>query len=105
MERKSTQAHIDANARYDKKAYARVLLRIRNDSELAAIENAMLISLGIELEPVCEESEETPPCRIPGSQKSRPGAVSCRRCMTLCWTGSSRLDESIKKPHAARRAA
>lgn len=34
MERKSTQAHIDANARYDKKAYARVLLRIRNDSEL-----------------------------------------------------------------------
>lgn len=33
-ERKSTQAHIDANARYDKKAYARVLLRIRNDSEL-----------------------------------------------------------------------
>ena len=34
MERKSTQAHIDANARYDKKAYARVLLRVRNDSEL-----------------------------------------------------------------------
>lgn len=34
MERKSTQAHIDANARYDKKAYARVLLRIRNDSDL-----------------------------------------------------------------------
>lgn len=34
MERKSTQAHIDANARYDKKAYARVLVRIRNDSEL-----------------------------------------------------------------------
>lgn len=33
-ERKSSQAHIDANARYDKKAYARVLLRIRNDSEL-----------------------------------------------------------------------
>ena len=24
----------DANARYDKKAYARVLLRVRNDSEL-----------------------------------------------------------------------
>ena len=34
MDRKSTQAHIDANARYDKKAYARVLLRVRNDSEL-----------------------------------------------------------------------
>ena len=34
VERKSTQAHIDANARYDKKAYARVLLRVRNDSEL-----------------------------------------------------------------------
>lgn len=34
MERKSSQAHIDANARYDKKAYSRVLLRIRNDSEL-----------------------------------------------------------------------
>lgn len=34
MERKSTQAHIDANARYDKKAYDRVLVRIRNDSEL-----------------------------------------------------------------------
>lgn len=34
MERKSTQAHIDANARYDKKAYARTLLRVRNDSEL-----------------------------------------------------------------------
>lgn len=34
MERKSSQAHIDANARYDKKAYSRVLLRVRNDSEL-----------------------------------------------------------------------
>lgn len=34
MDRKSTQAHIDANARYDKKAYSRVLLRVRNDSEL-----------------------------------------------------------------------
>ena len=34
MDRKSTQAHIDANARYDKKTYARVLVRIRNDSEL-----------------------------------------------------------------------
>lgn len=34
MERKSTQAHIDANARYDKKAYDRVLFRIRNDREL-----------------------------------------------------------------------
>ena len=34
MDRKSTQAHIDANARYDKKAYARVLLRVRNDNEM-----------------------------------------------------------------------
>lgn len=34
MERKSTQAHIDANARYDKKAYGRLLFRVRNDSEL-----------------------------------------------------------------------
>ena len=34
VDRKSTQAHIDANARYDTKAYARVLLRVRNDSEL-----------------------------------------------------------------------
>lgn len=76
-----------------------------SDSELAAIENAMLISLGIELEPVCEESEETPPCRIPGSQKSKLGAASCRSYMMLCWTGSSRLDENIKKPHAAWRAA
>lgn len=33
-ERKSSQAHIDANARYDKKAYDRVLLRLRHDSEL-----------------------------------------------------------------------
>lgn len=34
MTRKNSQAHIDANARYDKKAYDRVLFRIRNDSEL-----------------------------------------------------------------------
>ena len=76
-----------------------------SDSELAAIENAMLISLGIQLASVSEESEETPPCRNHGSPKSKLGAVSCRSCMTLCWTGSSRLDENIKKPHAARRAA
>lgn len=77
-----------------------------SDSELTAIENAMLISLGIQLAPVSEESEETPPpCRNHGSPKSKLGAVSCRSCMTLCWTGSSRLDENIKKPHAARRAA
>ncbi len=30
-ERKSSQARIDANARYDKKAYDRVLFRIRKD--------------------------------------------------------------------------
>lgn len=76
-----------------------------SDSELTAIENAMLISLGIQLAPVSEESEETPPCRNHGSPKSKLGAVSCRSCMTLCWTGSSRLDENIKKPHAAWRAA
>lgn len=77
-----------------------------SDSELAAIENAMLISLGIQLASVSEESEETPPpCQNHGSPKSRPGAASCRSCMTLCWTGSLRLDENIKKPHAARRAA
>ena len=76
-----------------------------SDSELTAIENAMLISLGIQLAPVSEESEETPPCRNHGSPKSKLGAASCRSYMMLCWTGSSRLDENIKKPHAAQRAA
>ena len=33
-EKKSSQARIDANARYDKKAYDRVLFRIRRDSEI-----------------------------------------------------------------------
>lgn len=34
IERKSSQAKIDANARYDKKAYDRVLFRIRRDYEV-----------------------------------------------------------------------
>ncbi len=33
-ERKSTQAHIDANARYDKKAYDNVLVKFRKDAVL-----------------------------------------------------------------------
>ncbi|MCX4357009.1 MAG: hypothetical protein OSJ43_12440 [Oscillospiraceae bacterium] len=33
-ERKSSQAHIDANARYVKKAYDRTLIRVRKDSDL-----------------------------------------------------------------------
>ena len=33
-ERKSSQAHIDANARYLKKAYDRALIRIRKDADL-----------------------------------------------------------------------
>ena len=33
-ERKSSQAQIDATARYDKKAYDRVLLRLRHDGEM-----------------------------------------------------------------------
>lgn len=33
-ERKSSQARIDANARYDKKAYDRVPLRVRRDSDM-----------------------------------------------------------------------
>ena len=33
-ERKSSQARIDANARYDKKACDRVLFRIRRDREI-----------------------------------------------------------------------
>lgn len=45
-----------------------------SDSELTAIENAMLISLGIQLAPVSEESEETPPHAGHGSPKSKLGA-------------------------------
>ncbi len=33
-ERKSSQARIDANARYDKKAYDRVPYRVRRDAEI-----------------------------------------------------------------------
>lgn len=33
-ERRSSQAHIDANARYAKKAYDRTLIRVRKDAEL-----------------------------------------------------------------------
>lgn len=33
-EKKSSQAKIDANARYDKKAYDRVPLRVRRDAEI-----------------------------------------------------------------------
>lgn len=35
-ERKSTQARIDANERYNKKTYDRILLKLRKDSELNA---------------------------------------------------------------------
>ncbi|MCX4256471.1 MAG: hypothetical protein OSJ54_06045 [Oscillospiraceae bacterium] len=35
-ERKSSQARIDANARYDKKAYDKILLRIRRDADINA---------------------------------------------------------------------
>lgn len=33
-ERKSTQAHIDANARYNKKTYEQIMLIVRKDSDL-----------------------------------------------------------------------
>lgn len=58
-----------------------------SDSEMAAIESAMLISLGIQFDEV-EEPEETeqtpPPCRIHGLRRSKPVAVFCRRCMMPC---------------------
>lgn len=58
-----------------------------SDSEMAAIESAMLISLGIQFDEVDEpeETEQTPPpCRIPGLRRLKPVAVFCRRCMTPC---------------------
>lgn len=54
-----------------------------SDSELTAIENAMLISLGIQLAPVNEESEETPPHAGITARRSRSpvprlaGAIRC----------------------------
>ena len=47
-----------------------------SDSELTAIENAMLISLGIQLAPVSEESEETPPHAGITARRSR-SSVPC----------------------------
>ena len=56
------------------------------DEEMAAIDRAMLISLGIQGSEACTALrgiEETPPSRIPihGLQKPRPSAKCFRSCM------------------------
>lgn len=61
-----------------------------SDSELTAIENAMLISLGIQLAPVSEESEETPPC-----PESRLAEVEAR-CRVLQELYDALLDRFVK---------
>lgn len=50
-----------------------------SDSELAAIEGAMLVSLGIQFGSGVE-NEETPPLRNHALSKSRPVVVFCKRC-------------------------
>lgn len=61
-----------------------------SDSELAAIENAMLISLGIQLASVSEESEETPP--MPESRLAEVEA----RCRVLQELYDALLDRLVK---------
>ena len=61
-----------------------------SDSELTAIENAMLISLGIQLAPVSEESEETPP--MPESRLAEVEA----RCRVLQELYDALLDRFVK---------
>lgn len=61
-----------------------------SDSELTAIENAMLISLGIQLAPVSEESEETPP--MPESRLTEVEA----RCRVLQELYDALLDRFVK---------
>jgi mRNA interferase MazF len=60
-----------------------------SDSELTAIENAMLISLGIQLAPVSEESEETP---MPESRLAEVEA----RCRVLQELYDALLDRFVK---------
>lgn len=48
-----------------------------SDSELTAIENAMLISLGIQLAPVSEESEKTPPPHAGITARRSRSSVPC----------------------------
>lgn len=60
-----------------------------SDSELAAIENAMLISLGIQLASVSEESEETP---MPESRLTEVEA----RCRVLQELYDALLDRLVK---------
>ena len=62
-----------------------------SDSELTAIENAMLISLGIQLAPVSEESEETPP-PMPESRLAEVEA----RCRVLQELYDALLDRFVK---------
>ena len=52
------------------------------DEEMAAIDRAMLVSLGIQYGDAAEEIRETPPSRISirGLQKPRPSVKSFRSC-------------------------
>ena len=53
------------------------------DEEMAAIDRAMLVSLGIQYGDAAEEIKETPPpsrISIRGLQKPRPSVKSFRRC-------------------------
>ena len=53
-----------------------------SDAEMAGIESAMMISLGIENEPACEETP--PPCRKAVLRRQKQSAPYCSRCTMLC---------------------